>query len=32
MNKEKEDPNKTLIPIGIKWEWDDSRKCLTYKT
>jgi len=34
MSKEKEDPNKTVnqIPLGIKWEWDEFRKCLTYKT
>jgi hypothetical protein len=31
----KEDQNKmvpALMPMGVKWEWDDSRKCLTYKT
>lgn len=35
MNKEDQNKNPTSninFPTGIKWEWDDYRKCLTYKT
>lgn len=20
------------IPIGVKWEWDDNKKCLSFKS
>jgi hypothetical protein len=23
--------NREEIPFGVKWDWDDAKKCLTYK-